>query len=247
MSADLKPQDDVWKSADLVRTFLEGVRGGIPYATDQNQVMLRVIAGAGIPVRRFLDLGCGAGALAAAVLTRFPDAEAVLVDFSEPMLDAASASFPQPPHTLIQSDFGESSWTADVVNLAPFDVVVSGYAIHHQPDHRKQEVYQEIIDLLSPEGVFINIEHVAPASPWISNLNDELFVDSIHAHHQRIGTGKTREQVAAEYVHRPDKQANILAPLDEQCQWLRETGFVDVDCYFKVFELAVFGGRKPAA
>src|SRR5680860_517145 len=102
MSADLKPQDDVWKSADLVRTFLEGVRGGIPYATDQNQVMLRVIAGAGIPVRRFLDLGCGAGALAAAVLTRFPDAEAVLVDFSEPMLDAASASFPQPPHTLIQ-------------------------------------------------------------------------------------------------------------------------------------------------
>jgi hypothetical protein len=26
---------------------------------------------------------------------------------------------------------------------------------------------------------------------------------------------------------------------------LRDIGFVDVDCYFKVFELAVFGGRKP--
>jgi hypothetical protein len=27
---------------------------------------------------------------------------------------------------------------------------------------------------------------------------------------------------------------------------LREIGYTDVDCYLKVFELAVFGGRKPA-
>jgi hypothetical protein len=28
--------------------------------------------------------------------------------------------------------------------------------------------------------------------------------------------------------------------------WLREIGYVDVDCYFKSFEFAVFGGRRPA-
>ena len=38
---------------------------------------------------------------------------------------------------------------------------------------------------------------------------------------------------------------NILAPVGDQCDWLREIGFEDVDCYFKIFELAVFGGRKP--
>ena len=27
--------------------------------------------------------------------------------------------------------------------------------------------------------------------------------------------------------------------------WLRQIGFQDVDCYFKAFELALFGGRKP--
>ncbi|HMQ52517.1 MAG TPA: class I SAM-dependent methyltransferase, partial [Anaerolineae bacterium] len=33
---------------------------------------------------------------------------------------------------------------------------------------------------------------------------------------------------------------------ETQCAWLRQLGFADVDCYFKIFELAVFGGRRPA-
>ena len=237
-------QDDVWKSQDLVRTFLEGVRGGIPYAADQIEIMLRVISGCGVPIARFLDLGSGAGTLAAAVLSRFPGASGVLVDFSEPMLDAARPSFPERPHRLVHADFGEPGWIESIQETAPYDAVVSGYAIHHQPDDRKREIYREIYDLLRPGGVFVNVEHVAPASSWVGGLNDALFVDSIHAHHQRIGTGKTRDQVATEFVHRPDKEANILAPVETQCGWLRDIGFQDVDCYFKVFELAVFGGRK---
>jgi hypothetical protein len=69
--------------------------------------------------------------------------------------------------------------------------------------------------------------------------------DSLHAFHGRQGSAKTREQVADEFVHRPDKAVNILAPVETQCDWLRACGFADVDCYFKVFELAVFGGRRP--
>ncbi|SPE57295.1 hypothetical protein SBV1_270094 [Verrucomicrobia bacterium] len=35
--------------------------------------------------------------------------------------------------------------------------------------------------------------------------------------------------------------------MGEQCQWLREIGFENVDCYFKVFELALFGGTKRSS
>ena len=59
-----------------------------------------------------------------------------------------------------------------------------------------------------------------------------------------VATGKTRQQVDEEYYSRPDKAANLLAPVESQCKWLREIGFVDVDCYLKVFELALFGGLK---
>jgi len=52
------------------------------------------------------------------------------------------------------------------------------------------------------------------------------------------------EQVRREFLERPDRAANILAPLEDQCRWLREIGFSDVDCFWEYFELAIFGGRK---
>jgi hypothetical protein len=37
--------------------------------------------------------------------------------------------------------------------------------------------------------------------------------------------------------HRPDKAADVLAPVELLCQWRCEIGFTDVECYPKVFEL----------
>jgi hypothetical protein len=55
----------------------------------------------------------------------------------------------------------------------------------------------------------------------------------------------TFEEIAQEYKNRPDKAANILAPVELQCDWLREIGYEEVDCYFRIYELAVFAGRRP--
>lgn len=84
--------DTVWQEAELVRRFVDDVRGGVPYAADQIEIMLRVVVAASVPVRRFVDLGCGAGVLTRAALAHYRDAEAVLVDFSEPMLAEARAA-----------------------------------------------------------------------------------------------------------------------------------------------------------
>ena len=80
---------DAWKSDALVRTYLEGVRGAIPLAREQIDLMLRLIERAAIPVERVADLGCGSGVLARALLDAYPRASAILVDFSEPMLQEA--------------------------------------------------------------------------------------------------------------------------------------------------------------
>jgi tRNA (cmo5U34)-methyltransferase len=127
----------------------------------------------------------------------------------------------------------------------PFDLIVSGYSIHHQPDERKRSLYGELFELLAEGGLFLNLEHVASVAPWLEAAFDEYFVDALWRFHQQSGTGKNREQVAREYYARPDKAANILALTDVQCSWLREIGFKDVDCYFKALELALFGGIKP--
>ncbi|HEY9139371.1 MAG TPA: class I SAM-dependent methyltransferase [Bryobacteraceae bacterium] len=236
--------DEVWKTSAVASAYLEGVRAAIPLAQEQLDVMLRLLEAGGRPVRDFLDLGCGDGALGAAIFERFPQARGVLVDFSEPMLEAAGNRFVRQSYAVrcANADYGTASWIASADARGPFDAIVSGYSIHHQPNRRKREVYREIFELLAPGGLFLNLEHVASASPWVESMHDALFLDHLERHHR----DRSRAEVEKTYYARPDKAANILAPVEAQCQWLREIGYTDVDCYLKVFELAVFGGRKPA-
>jgi ubiquinone/menaquinone biosynthesis C-methylase UbiE len=167
----------------------------------------------------------------------------VLADFSEPMLQAARKRFAAAGAAahFVLADYGVPSWAEAVAEWAPYDAIVSGYSIHHQPDRRKRAVYREIFGLLNSGGVFVNIEHVSSPTQWLGSLNDAMFIDSLH----RLHPNQSRDDVARLYYDRPDKDANILAPLEDQCAWLRDIGFTGVDCYLKVFELAVFGGRKP--
>lgn len=243
---------NVWQGAELSKLYLEGVRGAIPLAAEQIEVMLRLIQAGRPQLGRFLDLGCGDGILGRAVLSRYPEARGIFLDFSGPMLQAARercAALGKPGQLeFILKDYGQPDWIEAVRHAAPFDVVISGFSIHHQPDARKRELYQEIYDLLAPGGFFLNLEHVSSSTPWLEKVADEMFVDSLYQFHQRNGADKPCEIIAQEFYNRPDKAANILAPVELQCDWLRQLGFIHVDCYLKVFELALFGGmRSPAS
>ena len=82
--------DSVWKNEQLVRKFLEGVRGSIPFAKEQIEVMLCLIdATLKNENIHFIDLGCGDGVLSAVILKRYPKAKGILIDFSPPMLTQA--------------------------------------------------------------------------------------------------------------------------------------------------------------
>jgi ubiquinone/menaquinone biosynthesis C-methylase UbiE len=241
------PKAEVWKSSALAQKYLEGVRGAVPLAKEQIETMMRLVAAREEPVLSFLDLGCGDGILAAAILGQYPEAKGVLLDFSEPMIKAAKERLNQYAHNLdfVMVDYGNPAWVNAVDHISPFDAVVSGFSIHHQTDERKRELYGEIYSLLKPGGIFINIEHVSSPTRWVEAIFENYFIDSLYARHLRSGSQKNREEVAKEFYHRPDKAANKLAPVELQCNWLRIIGFEDVDCYFKAFELTVFGGRRP--
>jgi ubiquinone/menaquinone biosynthesis C-methylase UbiE len=237
--------DIIWQQAEVSQIFLEGVRGAIPLAKEQIAVMLKIMQMCRSPVENFLDLGCGDGILGRAILSKYPDAKGIFLDFSEPMIEAAKNKLDRSDGVeFITADFGRSDCLDALSSQYPFDAIVSGFAIHHQSDERKKEIYAEIYNLLKPGGLFLNLEHVASASLWLGTVSDELFVDSLYEFHQAKGSDRSKDEIAHSYYHRPDKAANILSSVELQCDWLREIGFSNVDCYFKIFELALFGGMR---
>lgn len=238
------------QNPDFVAKFLQNVRGAVPLAIEQIEMMLQLLAIArGGRVANFLDLGCGEGVLASAILNEHPDARGVLVDFSKPMLDAASRHL-QPFGTrveFLEADFHQSGWVRRVAPHAPFEAVVSSFAIHHLPEERKRALFQEIFDLLAPEGLFINIEHVYSATRWTESVLDDYMIYAIFGEELKTSPGRKRAEIAREFYARAPQEAGSLAPLEVQCDWLREIGFEDVECFLKVQELAVFGGQRPGA
>ena len=168
--------------------------------------------------KRVLDLGTGDGRLLALVGREHPDTQAVAIDFSPTMLEAARKRFA-----------GESSKSLVAHNLddplpalGKFDAVVSCFAIHHLVHERKRALYAEIHDLLNAGGVFCNLEHVASPTP---RLHKEFL--------ERIG-----------FTVESEDPSNKLLDIETQMGWLREIGFVDVDCHWKWRELALLAGRR---
>lgn len=238
--------DHIWKSPELVKNYLSGTRLSFPGALQQIEVIAKIIEANDRQIFHLLDLGCGDGILGSIVLDKYPQCHGVFLDFSEDMLNAATKKLSAfgSRIELINYDYSNSDWISKVNHNAPYDLILSGYSIHHQPDNRKKEIYKEIFDLLDSKGLFLNIEHVSSASPWIGKIHDEYFIDSLFEYEKKHGSKNSREEVSNQYYNREDRMANKLSSVEDQCKWLEAIGFFDVDCFFKLFEFSVFGGRK---
>jgi ubiquinone/menaquinone biosynthesis C-methylase UbiE len=237
---------EIWKSTEVAQRFLTGRAAHLPLASNQAEVLLRLLGALDRPVRRLADVGCGGGRVGLAVLEAFPQARAVFSDYNQTMLEACRDALAgrEEQAVVLHADFADENWKDLHAPHGPYDAIVSGFAIHHQPHSRKRSLYADIFELLAEGGIFVNIEHVASASAWIERIHDRYFVE--HVHQAGGFEGRNLDEALAEYRRRPDRQANVLAPVSEQLGWLERIGYTDVDCFFKCFELSVFGGRKPA-
>jgi SAM-dependent methyltransferase len=107
----------------------------------------------------------------------------------------------------------------DLTPLGEFDLVVSGFAIHHLDDDRKRTLVSEIARQLRPAGVFANLEVVESATPELQA-----------AFYAAIGR---------EHGDPEDRLVNVETQLD----WMREAGLQQVDCAWRWRGFALLVGN----
>jgi len=242
----MNEQHSKWQTKEIAETFVEGVRGAIPGAKLQLEVISKIISAWCPQPSRILDLGCGDGILGRMLLEEYPEASVIFADFSDPMLDKLRIKIGINPRAkVIHADFATSDWAKGIELEKPLDIVVSGFAIHHQPDKRKVELYTEIFHLLGSGGVFLNLDQVKSKTPSTSKIFDGFFLDHIRRSLSISDQSEMMNQIEKAYYE--DKKENLPAPVEKQGQWLCDIGFEDVDCFFKIFELALFGGKKTSS
>ena len=165
---------------------------------------------------RLLDLGCGDGRLAALALDARPSfVHVVALDRSAPMLDGARARFDGDPRVSVRAwDMADS-----IASFGDFDVIVSGLAIHHLEDERKQSLLTEIARGLLPGGLYANLEVVTSATP-------ELHAEFLAA------IGRTA-----------DDPEDKLVDIETQLSWMRAAGLTQVDCLWRWRGFALLVGQ----
>jgi tRNA (cmo5U34)-methyltransferase len=203
-----------WTSAEHAHEYL-GRADSIPHRSEGEATLLEALPP---HPHRILDLGTGDGRLLALVKKRHPEAEAVGLDFSPTMLERAQQRFAHDRSVRIVTH----NMDHPLPELGHFDAVVSSFAIHHLAHDRKRSLYSEIGRMLESGGVFCNLERVT--SPTV-RLHEEFLT--------YLGIAPKDED-----------PSNQLLDMETQLQWLREIGFIDVDCLWKWRELALMVGRR---
>ena len=180
---------------------------------------------------RVLDLGAGTGLLGAFVARAFPRARITLVDASPKMLGVARRRFADEPERL---EFRVLGYAREPLP-GEYEAVVSALSIHHLDGTEKRELFRKVYGVLCDGGVFVNADQVLGSTPEIEARYRETWFRQV-----REGGLDEEDLDAARARMEEDK----MSTLEEQEAWLEDTGFRQVDCPYKNYGFAVYGGRK---
>lgn len=194
-----------------------------------------------------VDLGAGTGNLTRKLLRRYPRARLWALDGSSAMLGKARRALSRFGSRVrfLRRDFGRADWSR---GLPPMDAAVSTGAVHHLDESGKSRLFAQVFRLLRPVGAVVVGDPVWPEDRALKSRNDRLWAMSMERRLGRLGRPSPGIDGLVRWIDETRRaEGDRPTSLDKQLAWLRRAGFEQVDCHWKHFGFAVFGGVKPGA
>jgi Methylase involved in ubiquinone/menaquinone biosynthesis len=194
---------------------------------------------------RILDLGVGTGYLTHKIIEVFPNTSVVAVDAAEMMIDKAKIRLKE---QLGQITFKAASFQElpdKVKDITGLDAVVSAFALHHLLKEEKLKLFQYVHSILKPNGWFINCDIFNAVDPAVEALYRRLLYKGTQERTLSLkDQEKSLEYIASEYTSKEERDGDNPFSITEETQLLTEAGFRMVDCFWKEYREAVYGGTK---
>ncbi len=179
---------------------------------------------------RVLDLGAGTGLLAYFWYQQCPDAEYMLVDIADKMLDIARKRF----YGIENVSCYVGDYSCKLPDMV-FDTVISALSVHHLEDGDKLELFSEIYQILPKGGVFANYDQFCAGQPQMNHWFDSYWLSYLmHGglSNQEIDQWKERRKL--------DRECSV----EQETGMLKNCGFQTVKCVYSYQKFSVLVAIK---
>jgi trans-aconitate methyltransferase len=224
--------DRQWNESDS-QTFIDRGRIYTPRRDELRDAILDLIPAEPHDTFQAVELAPGAGWLAAAMLDRFPNASILALDGSEAMLAETARSlapFPGRWETRL-FQLQDAEWRATLPT--GLRAILSSLAIHHLKGTQKRDLFRDLHDHLAPGGALLIADLVEatsePARRHMARAWDE---DVQRQSLELTGSSADWEFFRDDHWNLytwPDDDIDFPSPLVDQIDWLRQTGFGQID------------------
>lgn len=180
--------------------------------------------------RNVLDLGAGTGLLSYYWYRECNDANYVLVDIADDMLNVSRERF--------NGISNISHMVLDYTKQLPetkFDTVISALSIHHLNDTKKLELFRRIYDKLPTGGIFVNYDQFCMDSSETSKNIDAYWEGQLYS------SGLTDRDIELWKERRKlDKECSV----EKELSMLRAYQFRNVQCIYSYHKFSVIVAQK---
>ena len=114
-----------WRGENIPKWFLTGVRGALPLAETQLELIGRIVKSVCPNLESFIDLGCGDGVLGRYIHEFYPASYGVYLDYSEYMINELKTKLKY-NSKVIAEDYSKDNWLKIIENDKPFDLELQG-------------------------------------------------------------------------------------------------------------------------
>jgi tRNA (cmo5U34)-methyltransferase len=240
-----------WNTTDFATGYDAAAAIVHPRYVEIQDEVLRLLPLATDNAAVVVDLGGGSGKLMERILERWPKAQGIVVDQSEPFLALAErrlARFGERAKCVLAKLEGE--WNQQVPAI--INGIVSMSAIHHLEPAEKASLYQRCFDVLAPGGVLLNGDEVRPEgdadyraalTKWAGHMRREMAGSTIPAAFHEALEGWIDRNVAK--FGQPKKSGDDChETIEAQLAYFRAAGFAAADRPWRGDLWAILRGIK---